>query len=141
MKITQEIKKSIYAKYQTSTLFTVDHIPLYLDHVPSNLEYPIIVVHPVSSGNTMAMPDISNNIGWDYVDGRWQFSLYSNDLQHVQLEDICDRIEDLYHRQSLPTANGVSHLATFSVDQRTAFFDESLKIWSIYMQFRIIAGR
>lgn len=141
MKIAQEIKKAIYAKYQTSTLFTVDAVPLYLDHVPASVAYPIIVVHPISSGNSMAMPSLAQPTGFDYEDGRWQFMIYGNDRQHVQIEDIADRLEDLFHRSSLPTGNGVTHIATISIDQYTTFWDQQQKIWTLMMQFRILAGR
>jgi len=143
MKIQMEIKKAIYSKYQASTLWTVDKVPLYLDHVPASTSFPFIVVHPISSNNTMAMPSpiVSNTTGWDYVDGIWQFAIHSNDRQHQDLEDIVDKLEDLYHRQTLPTANNVTHIATISVDQKTTFWDALLKIWSIYMSFRILAGR
>jgi len=141
MKIIEQIKRAIYLKYQTSTLYAVDNIPLYLDHVPQSVKYPIIVVRHNSSGNTMAMPSAVKPNGFDYVDARFRFLICSNDRQHVQLEDIADRLEDLYHRTSLPTSNSVTHIATISVNQQTIFFDEGQKIWSIPCDYRIIAGR
>ena len=141
MLIIQEIKKAIYAKYNASTLFTVDHVPLYLDHVPNIKTYPIICLYPINSNQTMAMPSAIKTEGFDYSDGRWQFSIYGNDRNQVQLEDIADRLETIFHRSTLSTGNGVSHIATISLNQSTLFFDQGLKIWTIRIDFRIIAGK
>jgi len=143
MNLIQEIKKSMWTKYKTDTLYTVDNISFYLDHVPASVSYPIIVCRHISSGNNMAMPDPANgnNYGCDYVDSRIQVSIFANDRQQVDMEDIADRLETLYHRKSLPTANGVTHIATFSINQRTSFFDENIKVWGLHLTFRILAGK
>ena len=141
MIITQEIKKAIYAKYLTSTLWTSDAVSMYLDHVPQSVNYPIIVVHPISTGNNMAMPTVANPIGWDYQDGIWDFVVYGNDRQNTNIIDIACRLEDLYHRQSLPTGNGVTHIATMSINESQSFYDQQQKIWKLLMHFRILAGR
>jgi hypothetical protein len=141
MKLIQEIKKGIWTKYQLDTLWTVDNIALYLDHAPQSVNYPIIKVSHISSNQTMAMLSDTNPVGWDYSDGRWQFSIFGNDRQHSDLEDITDRLEDLYHRKSLPTGNGVTHIATISYNNNTTFFDEGVKVWGIHLDMRIIVGR
>ena len=141
MKIIEEIKKSVYAKYQTSTLFTVDQVAFYMDHVPQAVSYPCVVFYHIASNNFMAMANPSKTEGFDYVDSIFQFSIYSNDRQHVQAEDIADRIEDLYHRQSLTMSNSVSHIGTIVTNSRTKFWDQSQKIWHISQDYRILAGR
>lgn len=141
MLLTQEIKKALVSKYQASTLWTVDAIPFYLDHVPNSKNYPIICVYPISSNQTMSMPTVANPSGFDYSDGLWQITIFGNDRQFTQMEDIADRLETLYHRSTLPTGSGVTHIATFSVNQQQKFFDQNIKVWSIIIQFRIIVGR
>ena len=142
MNLIQEIKKAIWSKYQTSTLYTVDNIPMHLDKAtPQSYAYPIISVFHVSSNLTMAMPQVGvKPDGWNYSDGRWQMSIFGNDRQHAELETIAATLEDLYHRTTLPTANGVTHIATISYNNNTAFYDEKQKIWSIHLQFRILVG-
>jgi hypothetical protein len=140
MIIIQAIKKGIYTKYQTSTLYTVDNIPFYLDHVPQSVNYPIICVYAISSNNTMAMPTTIKTEGFDYVSSRFQFSIYGNDKNHVQIEDIANRLEQLYHRQTLTLGDGVSHIETIALNQGTKFYDQSQKIWTIAIDFRIRAG-
>lgn len=142
MNIIQEIKKAIWAKYQTSTLWTVQHIPMHLDKfTPQSKVYPVIGVFHVSSNLTMAMPSTIQPAGFNYSDGRWQMSIWGNDRQHAELETIADELEDLYHRSSLTTGNGVSHIATISYNNNTTFWDEKQKIWGIHLQFRILAGK
>lgn len=141
MKIIEELKKAIYAKYQTSTMYTSDGVQMYLDHVPSSVCYPIICVYHISSNNFMSMPTQTVAGGFDYVDSRWQMSVYSNDRQHVQIEDLADRLEDLFHRQPLTLANNCTHIATISTDQKTLFYDQQQKIWTIRLDFRILAGK
>jgi hypothetical protein len=144
MKIIQEIKKALWTRYQTSTLYTVDKIPFHLDkNTPQSDTYPLIGVFHISSGLSMAMPspDEGNTTGWDYSDGRWQFSCWANDRGHVELEDIADRLEDLYHRQPLILGNNCTHIATISYNNNTTFYDDNVKVWGIHLQFRIIAGR
>ena len=79
MKIVEELKKAIYAKYQTDSLWTSDGINFYLDHVPNSVTYPFICLYHISSGNYMAMPTPTKAAGYDYVDARFQFSVYGND--------------------------------------------------------------
>jgi len=142
MNIIQEIKKSIWAKYQTSTLWTVQNIPMHLDKfTPQAKVYPIIGVFHISSNLTMAMPSTIQPAGFNYSDGRWQMSIWGNDRQHAQIETIADVLEDLYHRSSLATGNGVTHIATISYNNNTTFYDEKNKIWGIHLQFRILAGK
>jgi hypothetical protein len=70
-------------------------------------------------------------------------SVFGNDRQHVQLEDIADRLENLYHRQPLvmPVGSDVTHIGTISYNNATSFFDSDLKIWSIKLDLRILAGK
>jgi len=147
MRIISEIKKAVAAKYLTSTLWTVDAIPFYMDHAPQGtttqpLVYPIICFYHVSTNNTMAMiQPIIKPTGWDYVNSRFQFSVYANYRQHVQAEDIMDRIEDVYHRVPLILGNNCTHIATFSVDGTTKFYDQKEKIWHLRQDMMILAGR
>jgi len=112
-----------------------------MDHVPQSVSYPIIVFYHIASNNTMAMPSTIQANGFDYVDSRFQFSIFSNDRQHVDLEDMADRIEDLYHRQSLILGNNCTHIATIVTNSRTKFYDQGQKIWSISQDYRILAGK
>lgn len=139
MKLISEIKKAIWAKYQTSTLYTVDHIDFFLDHTPNATVYPLIVCYHVSSGNFMAMPTQAHG-NFDYVDSRFQFNVYGNEYQHADIEDIADQLEDLYHRSTLTLGNGCTHIVTISLNQNTTFYDEQQKIWGIRLDMRIIAG-
>lgn len=141
MNIISEIKKAVLAKYQTTTLYTVDAIPFYMDHVPNSRTFPFICFFHIDANNTMAMPSAAQPGGFDYVDSRFQFSVFANDRQHVQMEDICDRLEDAFHRQALVTGNGVTHIATITTNSRTKFWDEKQKIWHISQDYRILAGR
>jgi len=141
MNLIQEIKKALKVKYQLSTLWTTDAVPFYLDHAPLGKNYPIIAVYHVGANQTMAMPTIATPAGFNYTDGRWQMSIFSNDRQHIDLEDIADRLEDVFHRQSLTLGNGCTHIATLSYNNHTTFYDEGQKIWGIHLQFRILAGK
>ena len=141
MKLIQEIKKALWTKYQGNTLFSSDAIPFYLDHVPNSIAYPFIVCYHISSGNYMAMPSVSQVGGFDYVDSRFQLTVFGNDREHVALEDIGDRLEDCFHRQPLSLGNNCTHIATISLNQKTLFYDQMQKIWSLRMDFRILAGK
>ena len=141
IKIVEEIKKALYAKYLTSTLWTTDKIPFYLNHAPQSVVYPIIVVNYISSNNTMAMPTVAKPSGWDYIDGRFQFAVRGNDRQLSTLTDIQDRLEDLFHRTSLTLGNDCTHLGTISLNQGTEFFEDALKVWTITNDYRILAGK
>lgn len=142
MKIIQVLKKAILTKYQNSTLYTVDAIPMYLDHVPQAVNFPVICVYAVSSNQSMAMVSQSAANGYDYVDSRFRFTVYGNERQHSQLEDIADRLEDVFHRQSLTLSDAtITHIATISINQNTTFYDQQNKIWSINQTFRILAGK
>jgi hypothetical protein len=141
MLLIQEIKKALKTKYETTTLWTVDHIPFYLNYAPNVKNYPMIRVTQAGSGLTMAMPDPATKPeGWNYTDGRWQITVLGNVNQETTIESIANQIENLYHRQSLTLGNNCTHIATFSLDNHTSFFDEQQKIWGIHVQFRIIAG-
>jgi len=141
MKIIEEIKKAVYAKYLTTTLWTVDAISLYLNHGPNALVYPFVVFSHMATNNSYAMPDGTHPTGYDYVDSLFQFSICSNDRQHDDLEDIADQIEDTYHKVSLTLGNNCTHIATLVIDGRTIFGNESQKIWTIHQQYRILAGK
>ena len=140
MQIINEIKKALYAKYQTSTLCTVDKIPYYLDHVPNSVQYPFIVVYQKASGNSMSMPTTAKPAGWNYVDSLWGVSVYGNDRNDVALHSIASDIEDLYHRQSLTLGASCTHIATISLNVRQSFYDQQNKIWGIHLTLRILAG-
>jgi hypothetical protein len=142
MNIIDEIKKAVVVKYKASTLWTADAIPFYMDHEPNKIQYPSICFYHINSRNTMAMPvPVTKPEGFDYVDAIFQFTVFANDRQETTMEDICNRLEDVYHRQSLATGNSVTHIATISINQSTKFWDQQQKIWSIAMTFRILAGR
>jgi len=142
MLLIQEIEKALYAKYLLSTLWTVDGINFYLNHAPNSKNYPIICVNYISSNNSMAMINPTTKpSGWDYVDSRFQFSIFGNDKQYTQIVDIQNRLENLFHRQSLTLGNDCTCIAVISLNQGTKFWDERLKIWHISNDFRIIAGR
>jgi hypothetical protein len=121
-------------------MWTVDVVDFHLDHVPQSVCYPIICCYHIASNNFMSMPSTVQVGGYDYVDSRFQFSIYGNDRQHSTLEDLADRLENLYHRQSLTLGGGCTHIATISINQKTLFFDQALKIWTLRMDFRILAG-
>lgn len=140
MKIIESLKQGIYTKYQTSTLWTADAIPFYMDHVPQSVCYPIICCYYISSGNYMSMGNTTQPAGYNYIDSRMQFTIYGNDRQNVQITDIASRLEDVYHRQSMILPNGVTFIAGISLNQRTLFFDQNLKIWSLRTDFRFLAG-
>jgi hypothetical protein len=140
MKILSELKKAIFAKYNLSTLWSTDAIPFYLNDAPLVKNYPLIVVKYQAGRNTMAMPSVAQPAGFNYVDCIFTFDIMGNQLQHVQMEDIADRLEDVYHRQTLITGNGVSFIAMFTTGSQTRFFDEGLKIWTVSLDFRVLAG-
>lgn len=142
MKILEEIKKGVYAHYQTTTLWTVDAVPFYQDFAPNGVKYPIITFNHVSSNNSYAMPNIADGhvSGYNYVDSRWRFTIYTNDRQNTQLEDINDRLEEAFHRVKLTFGNDVTHIETYIINASTAFYDQKLKVWSIRCDYRIIAG-
>lgn len=142
MKIIEQIKRAIWTKYQTTTLWTVDAIPMYLDHVPQSVAYPIITIDYINSNNTMAMPELTSKPeGFDYVDARIQFSVFGNDRQNVQITDIQDRLEDIYHRQQLTLGSNCTFIAMISLNQGTKFYDEKQKIWHISNDYRVLAGK
>jgi len=140
MQIIEEIKKGIYAHYQTTTLWTVDKIPIYQDHV-TRVAYPFICFYHIASNNSMAMPTPSKAAGYDYVDSRFQFSLFSNDRTYTVLEDYANRLEDAFHRVPLTFANDVTHIGTIVINGRTKFWDAQQKIWTINQDYRILAGK
>ena len=141
MLLIQEIKQSLYAKYQTDTLWTVDAIPFYLEKAPQSKDYPIICCYHIDSNQTMAMPTVAKPSGFDYCDARFQFSIHGNNRQHVQLEDIANRLENLFHRTSLTLGNDCTHIASICINSGTRFWNENEKIWTIALDFRFLAGR
>jgi hypothetical protein len=147
MNLIQAIKKALWDKYQTSTLWTVQEIPFYLDHTPQGttaqpLVYPIICAYHVDAKQSMAMPTVAQPGGFDYADSRFSLVVYGNDRNHVAIETIADTLEDLFHRQSLPTLTyGVNHIATISIDSRTLFYDKQQKIWQVQQYYRILVGK
>lgn len=141
MQIIEEIKKGIYAHYKTTTLWTVDAIPIYQDHVPTSVAYPFICYYYIASNNTMSMPDASATTGHDYVDARIQFSLYCNDRQYTALEDYANRLEDAFHRVPLTFSNDVTHIATIVTNSRTKFYDQQQKVYTINQDYRFLAGK
>lgn len=141
MKLLQETFKSVYAKYLTTTMWTSDAIPFYIDHVPNAKSYPIICFYHISTNNFMAMPNTVQPSGFDYIDSRFQFSVYGNDKQYSQIMDITDRLEDTYHRKNLVYGNNCTFIAMFTIDSTTKFFDEQQKIWTITQDYRILAGK
>jgi len=142
MKILEEIKKGVWAHYQTTTLYTVDGIAFYQDYAANSIKYPIIVFSHISSNNSYAMPSISDSHpnGYNYVDSRWRFTIYANDRQNMELEDINDRLEEAFHRVKLTFGNGVTHIETYIINASTTFYDQKLKVWSIRCDYRIVAG-
>ena len=60
---------------------------------------------------------------------------------HAEIEDIADRLEDLFHRQPLTLGSSCTHIATISLNQKTLFWDQSEKIWTIRMDMRLLAGK
>ena len=141
MKLLEEISKAIKVKYEADTLYTVDKIQMYLDHVPQSVSYPIICVYHEASNNKYAMVTDDHPIGYDYVFSDWRFSIYGNDRNYTQMMDICDRLEDLYHKQSLTLGNNCTHIVTLVKDARTKFYDQNQKIWSIHQKYTIWAGK
>ena len=140
MILIQEIKKALYAKFQTSTMHTVDGLQMYLDHTPNSVSYPLVTVYALSSNQTMAMPNTIKPSGFDYCDAIFDICVYGNDKNHVVVESFADQLETLYHRQLLTTGNSVTHIATISIQQRTMFYDQAQKVWSIHTHYRILAG-
>ena len=141
MNLIQEIKMGLYAKYQTTTLWTVDAIPFYLDHVPQSVNYPVICCYHISGNFDMAMPNLATKPeGWDYCNSRFQLSIYGNDKNHVQIEDIAKRLSLAFHRTSLTLGNNCTHIATILINDRTAFWDANQKIWTVSQDYRIMAG-
>jgi len=141
MKIIEEIKKGVYAHYQTLTLWTVDAVTFYMDHVPNAVEYPFIVFYHLASNNSYSMVDGTHPKGYDYVDSIFQFSLFGNDRQHSELENYADQIEDGFHKVHLILGGNVTHIATLTTDSRTSFYDQGLKVWQINQKYRIMAGK
>ena len=140
MRIITELKKAMFNKYNLSTLWTTDAIPFYLNDAPLVTNYPIITLKHQAGRNTMAMPSVAQPAGFNYVDSIWTFAVMGNQLQHVQMEDIADRLEDVYHRQTLITGNGVSFIAMFTTGSHTLYYNEGLKIWTIEQDYRCLAG-
>jgi len=143
MLIVSEVKKAIRAHYLTTTLWTTNAYPLYEDHVPQSVTYPLITYYHISSNNRYAM---TNNLtghpkGYDYIWSRWQFSVFANDRQNMLLEDITDRVEDAYHKTPLILGNNCTHIATLVQNGHTLFYDQQQKIWSVHLQFWIWAGK
>jgi hypothetical protein len=142
MNLIQSIKKALWDKYQLSALWTVQKIPFFLDHAPQIKTYPMIIAYHVDAKQTMAMPTIVQPGGFNYADSRFSLVVYGNDRNHVEIETIADTLEDLFHRQSLPTLTyGVNHIATISIDSRTLFYDQKQKIWSVQQYYRILVGK
>ena len=143
MKIIEEIKKGVLAHYLTTTLNTVDAIPFYQDHVANDTKYPIIVFKHIASNYNYAMPNVNDSHpnGYNYARSRWRFTIYSNDRQNMNLEDISDRLEDAFHRVLLTFSNGVTHIGTYIVDSRTDFWDQQQKIWMVHQDYVIFAGQ
>ena len=141
MKLIEEVKKAVYAHYNTTTLNTVDHIAFFQDHAYTGICYPIICFYHISSNSSMAMPTTAKPTGFDYIDSNFQFSVYSNDRQYSNAEDIMDRLEEAFHRVPLTLYNDCTHIATICTNARTKFWDENQKIWHISADFRILAGK
>lgn len=112
-----------------------------MDHVPQSVAYPIIAVYHISSNNTMSMPTSTVPNGFDYCNAKFQFSIYGNDTQHVQIEDIADRLETIFHRTSLTLDAGYTHICTYTTDSSTKFWDEGQKVWHIRQDYLIMAGK
>ncbi len=141
MQMIEELKKAIYAKYLTTTLWTTDGYWCYQDHVPQSVAYPIVVFIHVSSVNKYAMPTTTVTNGFDYVDVRMQFSIYGNDRQNATIEDIADRIEDTYHKTQLVLGDGCTNIGTLILGARTKFWDQDQKIWGIHQDFKFMCGK
>lgn len=143
MKLLEEVKKGIVAHYATTTLATVDHIPLYQDHIPNAITYPFIVFFHKSSNNKYAMIDASTHpTGYDYLmPAIFQFSVYANDRQYSQMEDIADRLEDAFNKVHMTFGAGCTHIGTLVSDDRTKFFEQNQKIWVIHQDYRIWCGK
>lgn len=142
MQIIDQLKKAIFARYQASTLWTVDGIACYMDHVPNAVPYPFVVFFHRSSNNKVAMPDGTHPTGYDYVmPAIFRFSVYANDRQHAQMEDIADRLEDLFQKVKLTLSAGCTHIGTLAVDDSTTFFDQQQKVWQYSQSFRFWAGK
>ena len=135
------MKKAICAHYQTTTLWTVDAIPFFMDHVPNASNYPFIVFYHVGTNNSYSMVDGTHPKGYDYIDSDFQFSIFSNAGQHTNLEDLADRIEDAFHKVHLTLGSNCTHIATLVKDSRTSFYNQQQKIWSVQQKYRIWAGK
>lgn len=141
MKLIEQIKKGIYAHYNTTTLWTSDAIPLYQDHVPNSVCYPCVCFYHISSTNEYAMVSTSHATGYDYVNCRIQFSIYANDRQNTTAEDIADRLEDAFHKVQLTFGDDCTHIVTLVQGARTRFWDQQQKIWTISQDYMILAGK
>lgn len=139
--IIQAIKIAFWDKYKLSTLWTVDAIPFALNYNPNSKNYPLIVINHVKTNSTMAMPSTVQLTGYNYVDSRFSLIVYGNTNNHATIEGIADSLETLYHRSSLPTAGGVTHIATIFIDGQTIFYDQGQKIWGINQYIRVLAGK
>jgi hypothetical protein len=141
MKMIEELKKAIYAKYLTTTLYTVDNVLCYQDHVPSSVNYPCVCFYHISSINKCGMIATGHATGFDYADVRIQFGIYVNDRQYAQAEDIADRIEDTYHKHSLTLGSSCTNIGTLVTGAGTRFYDENQKIWTIAQDYKFFIGK
>ena len=140
MNLIQEIMKGVFTHYKTTTLWTTDAVPFYLNDVPQSVKYPIIVMNHIAGNFSMAMPTAVKTAGWDYCDAIFQFSIFGNDRQHPTTEEIAERLSLAFHRIPIVLGGDCSHIATILVNNRTAFYDSGQKIWHKTQDYRILAG-
>ena len=144
MKMLKELKKGILTRFNNSTIYSVDGIKLYEDHMPSSKTYPFVVFYHVSSVNKYAMIDTTtgHTNGYDYLmPARIQFTIYANDRQNVEMEDIADKLEDLYNKQKIALANDCTNFGTLLTGSRTKFDNQQQKIWSISQDYNFFVGK
>lgn len=140
----EELKKGIVSHYQTSTIYTVDGIKIYQDHVPQSVNYPFIAFYHIASNYSYAMIDVAagHPAGYDYLNpARIQFSVYVNDRQYSSMEDLADRLEDLFNKQKITLANSCTNFGILTVNSRTKFFDQNQKIWGLHQDYSFWVGR
>lgn len=135
-----EIMQGITTQYDLSStgMSYLSSVPLYLDHAPQNVDYPIITYKVISSPRSWAM---NGSTPFKYANARIQFSVYGNENQLEDCMKITDQLESVFDFIPLTLNNGVTHICTKIMDESVAFYNENEKIWTVVQDMRIRTGK
>lgn len=132
--ILQELIKGIMDEWD-------DSYPMYYNHCPQGVEYPLVVFNIIDSPRTYAMGDSSLHTDpFQYTKSRISFTVYGNENQMNNIMTISQNIENIYKFQKLSFGNGVTGIFSWVADQRIGFFEKGDKVWSVTTDMIFMVG-